>query len=475
MPSQYVIGNAFDVTVSGSTDTTRQLQIATIWGDLTCGPSMESMGRYIGVSPDEFRTVGPGAPFSVTLSRSVNFNSYENITVCAWVADGPRGPADAVGQAKAKLVPGSLTLSAPAETPEGRPVPITLQGALARPTYGDSYGLSVYVRPGDGACDSSQDGNTTVLEPTSFPAGPVNQTVSFGPARAGIYRACFDDEAPSTSNVLFKITPDRSVLPVLLLADDDEQRDRPTLRWRRVAGVAYRLLIYRGSDDTPVLSTNVSGSSTSDVNLRRDGDEVTARVRRSVGYGRLRWAIEATTRLGSKARTEERTVRIVPSPLNAKRAKASTRVSLRNSSRRRGTARLTVRSSPKATVIVSVIHGGKRYATRRYVEDGDSTRTLNFALRCSRTGTFSYKVRIQDPYGKRASRRGSWSVSAAACARVRAREAAKRRRDQSSSSSGPGTRDGTPAGTCADTSRRNFPVPPGDPRDGDGDGIACES
>jgi hypothetical protein len=32
-----------------------------------------------------------------------------------------------------------------------------------------------------------------------------------------------------------------------------------------------------------------------------------------------------------------------------------------------------------------------------------------------------------------------------------------------------------PAGTCAEIPARNFPVPPGDPRDGDGDGIACES
>jgi hypothetical protein len=30
-------------------------------------------------------------------------------------------------------------------------------------------------------------------------------------------------------------------------------------------------------------------------------------------------------------------------------------------------------------------------------------------------------------------------------------------------------------GTCADTPATDFPVPPGDPRDRDGDGIACES
>jgi len=32
-----------------------------------------------------------------------------------------------------------------------------------------------------------------------------------------------------------------------------------------------------------------------------------------------------------------------------------------------------------------------------------------------------------------------------------------------------------PSGTCSETSQTDFPVPPGDPRDRDGDGIACES
>jgi len=34
---------------------------------------------------------------------------------------------------------------------------------------------------------------------------------------------------------------------------------------------------------------------------------------------------------------------------------------------------------------------------------------------------------------------------------------------------------GVPSGTCDETGVTDFPVPPGDPRDRDGDGIACES
>ena len=32
-----------------------------------------------------------------------------------------------------------------------------------------------------------------------------------------------------------------------------------------------------------------------------------------------------------------------------------------------------------------------------------------------------------------------------------------------------------PSGTCAEIGRTDIPVPPGDPRDADGDGLACES
>jgi len=32
-----------------------------------------------------------------------------------------------------------------------------------------------------------------------------------------------------------------------------------------------------------------------------------------------------------------------------------------------------------------------------------------------------------------------------------------------------------PRGSCDEIPARNFPVPPGDPRDGDGDGVACET
>jgi hypothetical protein len=53
----------------------------------------------------------------------------------------------------------------------------------------------------------------------------------------------------------------------------------------------------------------------------------------------------------------------------------------------------------------------------------------------------------------------------------RQRRAAEREQQQLEESS-PAAPTG---GTCADTPLTDFPVPPGDPRDRDGDGIACES
>jgi hypothetical protein len=62
----------------------------------------------------------------------------------------------------------------------------------------------------------------------------------------------------------------------------------------------------------------------------------------------------------------------------------------------------------------------------------------------------------------------------------RAQRAARRQReaDRRAAPEAPGmeaTPEAPSRGTCSDTPQTNFPVPPGDPRDRDGDGIACES
>ena len=57
--------------------------------------------------------------------------------------------------------------------------------------------------------------------------------------------------------------------------------------------------------------------------------------------------------------------------------------------------------------------------------------------------------------------------------RAAQRTAAREREQQQEDVAPPAS--SVPSGTCADTPMTDFPVPPGDPRDRDGDGIACES
>jgi len=63
---------------------------------------------------------------------------------------------------------------------------------------------------------------------------------------------------------------------------------------------------------------------------------------------------------------------------------------------------------------------------------------------------------------------------AAAEARRQKKAAEQQREQQESAPAVPDT-PSAPSGSCGDISATDFPVPPGDPRDRDGDGIACES
>ena len=60
--------------------------------------------------------------------------------------------------------------------------------------------------------------------------------------------------------------------------------------------------------------------------------------------------------------------------------------------------------------------------------------------------------------------------------RAAAKAERERQRELEQAAPPPAAQPSVPSGgTCADSPVKNFPVPPGDPRDRDGDGIACES
>lgn len=59
--------------------------------------------------------------------------------------------------------------------------------------------------------------------------------------------------------------------------------------------------------------------------------------------------------------------------------------------------------------------------------------------------------------------------------RAAKRAAARERERQRQAAPPPSAEPSVPSGTCSEIPQTDFPVPPGDPRDRDGDGIACES
>ncbi len=149
-----------------------------------------------------------------------------------------------------------------------------------------------------------------------------------------------------------------------------------------------------------------------------------------------------------------------------------------------------------AAVALALGDDGKR-RVRAYVATAIAVTAVS-ALRRGDRRLASRRIRRAASYGKPKAVRAAQSQLRAAQSRASARRAQQRavalrraadrarraaaeraRRaaeaaavpDESSAPSVPSV----PSGTCSEISATNFPVPPGDPRDRDGDGIACES
>lgn len=84
----------------------------------------------------------------------------------------------------------------------------------------------------------------------------------------------------------------------------------------------------------------------------------------------------------------------------------------------------------------------------------------------------AYRVAKQRADAQAAARRAAAEQRRHQRAAERAAKRAAREQQQEEATPEPSAPSG---GACADTPATNFPVPPGDPRDRDGDGIACES
>jgi len=120
-------------------------------------------------------------------------------------------------------------------------------------------------------------------------------------------------------------------------------------------------------------------------------------------------------------------------------------------------------SNRLARRVLSAVRKGDRSAAKRLLAQADRYPTTS-PLREARE---RYKAAQADAAAQRAAARQKRRDNAAA---ARARKEAQQMPEPSTPSA-----PSTPGGTCSDTPQTDFPVPPGDPRDRDGDGIACES
>jgi len=116
---------------------------------------------------------------------------------------------------------------------------------------------------------------------------------------------------------------------------------------------------------------------------------------------------------------------------------------------------------------VSAVRKGDRRAAKRFLAQADRYPTTSL----TRQARVSYKAAKERAVARRAAAQQKRRDAAAA---ERERRAAAQQAPPPPEPSEPSA-PSTPGGTCSDTSQTDFPVPAGDPRDRDGDGIACES
>jgi len=137
----------------------------------------------------------------------------------------------------------------------------------------------------------------------------------------------------------------------------------------------------------------------------------------------------------------------------------------------------------EALAIAAALTAGEANSIRRRISNRYARR-VRTALRSGDRARASFLLRQAGRYPPTQQLAQASSSYKAAKERVaeRARQrrlaaeqrAAAREREQQQEDVAPPA-SSVPSGTCADTPMTDFPVPPGDPRDRDGDGIACES
>lgn len=492
------------ITVSGTTEVQRSLFVYVAQTTNAC-PSLAARASY------PFTAVGSqyGEPIAAgAFRKTYDYTPADSgaYRVCTYVSqtssDTPNAKAAQDFEARPPVASLTVTVSAPTFT-TGQSVTATVRANTA----GQGRRL-VFDRTDGNECPASPDRYTP--EPVAIPAGvAVERTLNAVPTAtdsrlkfcAWITETSGPEAAASAESVRAGVPLQAAAVQprvTLVTENNSEQYDRLRLRWSSNFDTED-VWIWDEDPETGAdpLLIEPNDSDAFEFTTLANGDRL-VRVRRFLGFRQFWWQVRDTSRSDSSVSSEVRSVTVVPSPLDRSKARASIRYSWKRSSRAPGAVRLKIVSSPRARVSVTVSYRGRRFAKRKYIEGVGGLRGFDFKLSCARTGTFPFVVRIEDPYGEKVTRRGSWSLSAARCARLRAAERPKpKRRPASSGGSGraPASNcDPNYSGACLNPNASDYDCAGGSGNgplyvdgpirvvgtdhydlDADGDGVACES
>lgn len=140
-----------------------------------------------------------------------------------------------------------------------------------------------------------------------------------------------------------------------------------------------------------------------------------------------------------------------------------------------------------AVAIATALGAGPANAIRRRIANrlavrvlaavraGDRSRASSLLRQASRYPTTQQLRQARTSYKAAKARASQRAQARRDAATQRRRDAAARRAAEEQAEQAPPAAPAVPAGRCSDIPQTDFPVGPGDPRDRDGDGIACES
>lgn len=451
-------GSAATVTASGVSDAPATLFVFARAATSACPTSAYSAAGDSWISPSTGVAIAAGS-----FNQSMVWNPANGgaTRICALLATSQWGSALTAAFVDTSVQPPAADLNiqlSPSPFVPGDTVSATISASTAasgrelRWTFTSSGSACPGSPPPSGALPltSGTRATKTTGQPTSSSDSVVRMCAWVVRASDG----AVDKSVEATATRMSPAELDALFVAKPVTADGEEQFDRLDLVWiTRSDPADERVYIW---DEDPADGADPKVIHDADDEhfelMDSPSDERDLRVRHFLGFRQFWWQVKTSTPYGTTVLSPIQTVVVSPSPLDPELADVSPKLQLKHSSQRPGIVRLRIASSPRARVRLTVRYRGRVFARRHYTEGVGALRGIEFQLSCARTGIFSYEVRIRDPYGAKAVRRGHWTSSASRCASLRAEErrkaAAEQRKKQKAANPGSSGDSGGSGSNC---------------------------